>query len=97
MAKPVLVAGLGLSGIQAADLLLKTGNQVVLYDGNDKKDTEEIRGRLKEMQAASGASYDTEGIRFVLGELPADVIRDIELCVISPGISLEVPFAAALK
>ena len=37
MEKKVFVAGCGVSGIQAARLLEKMGDQVFLYDGDTKK------------------------------------------------------------
>ena len=40
-----LVAGSGKSGIGAVRLLLKLGENVVLYDGNDKLDKDEIANK----------------------------------------------------
>ena len=40
--KKVLVFGTGKSGIAAEELLHKKGASVVLYDGNDKLEKEEI-------------------------------------------------------
>ena len=85
MSKKVLVAGMGMSGIQAAELLLKQGREVILYDGNKDKDVSTVREKL------------TGDVEFVLGDLTDDVIARTEFCVISPGISLEVPFAVRLK
>ena len=42
MSQKVLVAGTGISGIAAAKLLLSKGGEVVLYDGNEKLDPEEL-------------------------------------------------------
>ena len=85
MCQTVLVAGAGISGIQAAGLLGKSGAHVILYDGNTEKDREALKKALP------------EGSEIVLGELPDDVIRRVAYCVISPGISLEVPFVRQLK
>ena len=93
MNKPVLVAGLGLSGIQAAGLLLKTGNEVILYDGSDKKDPMAVRDQLQEFSGGA----DCSEIPVVLGELPDEIISSVDTCVISPGIPLEVPFAVRLQ
>ena len=93
MNKPVLVAGLGLSGIQAAGLLLKTGNEVILYDGSDKKDPIAVRDQLQEFSGGA----DCSEIPVVLGELPDEIISSVDTCVISPGIPLEVPFAVRLQ
>jgi len=81
----VLIAGLGVSGIEAANLLLSQKESVILYDGNTEKNINEIRAQL---------IADAE---IVLGELTDDVIARVSYCIISPGISLEVPFAMKLK
>ena len=44
--KKVLVFGTGKSGIGAADLLMKTGAEPVLYDGNEKLTCEEVMKKL---------------------------------------------------
>ena len=93
MNKPVLVAGLGLSGMQAAGLLLKTGNEVILYDGSDKKDPAAVREQLR----AFSDGADTLNIPVILGDLPDEIVDSVDTCVISPGISLEVPFAVKLQ
>jgi len=85
MKKKILVAGMGISGIQAANLLLNKGESVMLYDGNASKDLGPVR------EAVPG---EWEA---VLGELPDDVIDRTEECIISPGISTEAPFAMKLK
>ena len=41
--KTVMVVGTGISGIAAAKLLLSKGGEVVLYDGNEKLDPEELK------------------------------------------------------
>ena len=96
MEKAVLVAGLGRSGIQAADLLLKTGNRVILYDSNPDKNKDEILAGLEAYRKDGAASADEE-IPVILGELTDEVTRAADFCVISPGISLEVPFAVKLQ
>ena len=85
--KKVLVAGAGVSGIGAAKLLLALGAQVVLYDSNEKLDVDAVRGRFAPEDA----------IEIWKGELTADMASQVELCVISPGIPLEVPFVEVLK
>lgn len=85
--KKVLVAGAGISGIGAADLLLKLGAQVILYDGNEKLDKEAVRSKFAPEAA----------IEIWKGELTAEMASQAELCVISPGIPLEVPFVKVLQ
>lgn len=82
----VLVAGSGKSGIAAAKLLLNMGGEVVLYDGNDKLDPEEIKKNFEE---------DAK-ITIVLGELTRTDTLGVELSIISPGIPLTAPFVAVL-
>ncbi len=82
----VLVAGSGISGISAAKLLMDMGGEVVLYDGNQELDPEELK---RKFDASSFVSV-------VLGELKRTDLVGVEMCVISPGISLEAPFVAVL-
>ena len=46
--KKVLVFGAGISGIGSCGLLEKEGAEVILYDGNDKKDAEAMKAQLGE-------------------------------------------------
>lgn len=86
MSQKVLVAGTGISGIAAAKLLLAQGGEVVLYDGNETLSVEELKGKFEKDAKVS----------VILGELKKLDLSGIELCVISPGISLEAPFVAVL-
>ena len=74
MSQKVLVAGTGISGIAAAKLLLSKGGEVVLYDGNEKLDQEELKKKFDE-----GAT-----ITFVLGELKKTDLLGVELAILSP-------------
>ncbi len=80
----ILVAGGGISGVGAAKMLLSTGRQVILYDGNEKLDKKALEEKLP-------------GAEIILGELTGEVISGLEACVISPGIPLRVPFIKKLK
>lgn len=82
----VLVAGTGISGIAAARLLLDMGGEVVLYDGNTELDPDTLKGNFEE-----GAH-----VSVLLGELKRTDLLGVEMCVISPGISLETPFVNVL-
>ena len=86
MSQKVLVAGTGISGISAAKLLLAQGGEVVLYDGNDKLSAEELKKKFE----------NDAKVTVVLGDLKKTDLLGVELCVISPGISLEAPFVAVL-
>ncbi len=78
----VLVAGGGISGISSARLLLDMGGEVVLYDGNASLDEKKLREEFEEEAKVS----------IVLGELTRGDLAGVEMCIISPGISLESPF-----
>ena len=85
MERAILVAGCGRSGVEATNLLLSQGAKVILYDSNEKADREKVLEKL------------SAPVEIVLGELTEDVISRISSCIISPGISLEAPFAMALR
>lgn len=89
MKKKVMVAGLGKSGISAAKLLLDVGSEVLLYDGNAQLDVENIIEKLH--------VEDRSKITTKTGELLAEDLTGIHLCVISPGIDLETPFVKVIN
>jgi UDP-N-acetylmuramoyl-L-alanine--D-glutamate ligase len=84
MGEKVMVAGLGKSGISVAKLLLEAGGEVLLYDGNEEIDIENILGNFKEEYLSK--------ISFKLGSLSKSDLTGVNLCVISPGIDLMTPF-----
>ena len=85
--KNVLVFGSGISGIGAAGLLEERGASVTLYDGNDKLDAEEIRGKMKD-----GAKTD-----IVLGEFPEEFLGKLDLVIISPGVPTDLPIVNRMR
>ena len=89
--KKILVAGAGISGRNAAWLLLEQGKQVVLFDSNPELDVETLR-RAPELEGAG------EGrLEILCGSLPEEVLAACEYCVISPGIPLTAPFVDEIK
>ncbi len=78
--KNVLVFGAGISGIGAAQLLAKNGAHIVIYDGNPKLTEEDVLARLPR---------DT-GARAAVGELPDELIRKMDLAVLSPGVPTDI-------
>lgn len=90
--KIVLVAGAGKSGIGSVGLLQKKEAKVILYDGNKDLNLEELGERLRANENVSQSSLD-----IVLGELEDELCKRIDLCVISPGIPLDVPFVEKIK
>ncbi len=78
----VLVAGAGKSGISSAELLLEMGGEVVLYDENINLDPDELIN-----------NFDQDSpVTVILGELKRSDLAGVEMCIISPGISLDEPF-----
>ena len=59
--KTYMVAGTGISGLSAARLLLQTGERVLLYDSNDRLDSETIR-----VKCADNGAYDTTNLKSCL-------------------------------
>ncbi|MBE5991494.1 MAG: UDP-N-acetylmuramoyl-L-alanine--D-glutamate ligase [Paenibacillaceae bacterium] len=87
MSQKILVAGSGKSGIAASRMILKTGDEAVLYDSNDALKKDELLSQFGE----------TDKISVILGELKKEDLKDISICVISPGIPLDAPFVSVLK
>lgn len=85
--KRVLVFGSGISGIGAVRLLEAVQADVILYDGNEKLDKEEIKKRLPEHSLCD----------IVLGVMPQDLPSTLDLAVMSPGVPLDIPPVEALK
>lgn len=72
-----LVVGAGRSGVAAAKLLLDVGKDVVVFDSNVNLDTAAF---CKKAGAA---------VPFILGEAESEQLKSIDVCVVSPGVSLE--------
>ena len=79
--KRVLVFGAGISGIGSAGLLLKMGAELVLYDGNEKLTPSDV---MKKLPAGTQAQV-------VIGQLPGDLIAQLDLAVLSPGVPADLP------
>ena len=78
--KRVLVFGTGISGIGAAQLLLKMQAVPVMYDGNTKLTAEDVKAKLPK-------EYDAQ---IVIGELPDELLDTIDLAVLSPGVPTDI-------
>ena len=85
--KKVLVFGTGISGIGAAKLLEDHGAEVVLYDGNPKVEEEKVRGRL----------HDGSKAQIVIGEFPQELLEQLDLVVLSPGVPTDLPVVNAMR
>ena len=85
--KNVLVFGTGKSGVAAAELLQKKGASLLIFDGNEKLSEEEVRTRSEAFSEA----------KLIFGTLNEKDIRDLDLAVLSPGVSPEKPEVQLLK
>lgn len=85
--KKVLVFGSGISGIGAVKLLEEQGADVILYDGNEKLDAQEV---AKKLESGSKA-------RIVIGAFPEEMIGALDLVIISPGVPTDLPVILKMK
>ncbi|MFA9375147.1 MAG: UDP-N-acetylmuramoyl-L-alanine--D-glutamate ligase [Lachnotalea sp.] len=85
--KNVCVIGTGISGIGATKLLTKVGANVILYDGNDKLDKKEIESKFT----------DLSNIHIIIGKLTNELIESLDLLVLSPGVSIDVPIVEEIR
>ncbi len=84
--KKVIVAGAGKSGIASSGLLIRNHANVILYDGNEKLDREELL-----------RNFETPNFDVRLGELTDDILEGADLFVISPGIPVDAPFVNKVR
>lgn len=77
--KNVLIFGTGKSGIAAVGLLQTTKANIILYDSSTAVDKDKIKVKL-------GDNFRGE---VVLGQLPDEIIKTIDLVVLSPGVPID--------
>ncbi|MCI6770381.1 MAG: UDP-N-acetylmuramoyl-L-alanine--D-glutamate ligase [Oscillospiraceae bacterium] len=75
-----LIVGAGRSGIAAAKMLSQLGGTYVIYDANENLDTAAVCEKIGE-----------KDIPFILGGDAKGQLDGIDICVVSPGVSLETP------
>ncbi|MDY3917480.1 MAG: UDP-N-acetylmuramoyl-L-alanine--D-glutamate ligase [Candidatus Limivivens sp.] len=85
--KKVLVFGTGISGIGAAGLLEKTGSIPVLYDSNENLSEQDVRKKLPQDSRAE----------VITGELPGEVLAELALVVLSPGVPTDLPLVNSMR
>lgn len=81
-----LIVGAGRSGICSANMLYELGKDFVIYDSKTDLDTESVIERLGKK----------ENVQFILGDITEKDLADITVCVVSPGVPLEVPVMKAV-
>lgn len=73
-----LIVGAGRSGIAAAKMLLELKKEIVIFDGNESLDTASVCEKI-----------GRENLTFILGKCTNEDFADVDICVVSPGVSLE--------
>lgn len=83
MGKKVLVVGCGISGIGSTKLLEKVGANPILFDENTKVEEAAVRQRFGEPTKA----------QIIIGSLPEEIEKEVEMVVLSPGVPSDTVFA----
>ncbi|WP_072525334.1 UDP-N-acetylmuramoyl-L-alanine--D-glutamate ligase [Clostridium sp. Marseille-P3244] len=97
--KKILVFGSGISGESAARLLLQSGAEVILYDGNEKLDPREIEKKIAGTadHLESNMADWSRRLQIVLGEFPEQLPDHLDLTVMSPGVPTDLPVVEEMK
>lgn len=94
--KKVLVFGSGISGESAAGLLLCQGARVVLYDGNEKLDAAAVEKKITD-SVQETADMSASDLEIVLGAFPEEMLSELSLVVISPGVPADLPVVEKIR
>ena len=94
--KNVLVFGAGISGEAAAGLLLRQGARVILYDGNKNLDLQSVKSRIAD-SVRDMTDRPEENLKIVSGEFPEEVVKELSLAVISPGVPADLPVVERMR
>ena len=85
--KRFLVFGAGISGIGAVRLLSSITDKIVLYDGNENIDVDELMERV-------GVKTPYE---IALGALSDEILKKADIAILSPGVPVDKPEVVAMK
>lgn len=85
--KNVLVVGTGISGIAAAELLIKQKIAATLFDGNKELDVEKLYEKSKVLRQ----------IPLLLGDLTEEQISSFDIAVLSPGVPIDLPLVNKMR
>ncbi len=91
----VIVIGLGLSGIESARLLSRSGIKVIAVDEKSESEyrlSQKFSRILDELTALGVVAHFQ-----ISGELVLPLLERVKLAVLSPGVSLENPIVSVLK
>ena len=94
--KNVLVFGAGISGEAAVGLLLRQGARVILYDGNKNLDLQSVKSRIAD-SVRDMTDRPEENLKIVSGEFPEEVVKELSLAVISPGVPADLPVVEQMR
>ena len=94
--KKVRVFGAGISGEAAAGLLLRQGARVILYDGNKNLDLQSVKSRIAD-SVRDMTDRPEENLKIVSGEFPEEVVKELSLAVISPGVPADLPVVEQMR
>ncbi|MCL2351439.1 MAG: UDP-N-acetylmuramoyl-L-alanine--D-glutamate ligase [Firmicutes bacterium] len=86
--KEIIVCGMGRSGIASAKLLRRLGACVTLQD---------LDPEAAEKSGGAAGELEKLGVKLYLGKNPDDIIGKFDMAVMSPGISVHLPFAEKAK
>ncbi len=79
MSEKYLIVGAGRSGICSGQLLTGLNKDFIIFDGNKELDKQSVLERIG----------TEKKIPFILGEVSENELDGIDICVVSPGVSLE--------
>lgn len=85
--KTFLVVGTGKSGVAAVSLLSNKGADIIVVEGNDRLEKEEVIARFNQ-----GADFE-----LVIGEVSEEVLNRVDIAVISPGVPIDSPLVLRLN
>ena len=79
--KKVLVVGTGISGVAATELLIKKEIDCLLLDGNKDLDRDKLYAKSPMLR----------NVPLILGELSEEIMEDVDVAVLSPGVPTDLP------
>ena len=85
--KKVLVVGTGISGIAAAELLIKQKIDTTIFDGNMELDTGKLYAKSEMLRA----------IPLLLGDLTKEQASQFDVVVLSPGVPTDLPMVNMMR
>ncbi len=84
--KKILVCGMAKSGVSAAKLLKKLGADVIIQDAKTEEQLSDAVSEVREL-----------GIETYLGKNPDDIVTNMDMLVMSPGVPCDLSFVTKAK